>query len=469
MKLAIALVLATPLLLLIPRGESEENRVDPWVATVAHRSFTVEVHAVGDLEAAHSISIVSSLPSDFGKVIYLIPDGSAVKSGDLLVRVDPAPFDDWITDLKAKIGAQLATVDETEQAVAWEKQQAEREQQTVKLELQTAEMELEKVISGDGPLEAGRLLEAVQRAAARSEELRGYLTELRALADEGFLSRGELAQTERELTEIEETHTHACLKYDTFIGYTFPMKEQRAEMALERSRMRQTEAERSAAHKIAAAIAQNEHAEHALAALQHQLSVAKLQRDATEIRAPSGGMVVLTKTYHNGQLRQPQLGDLITKNQPLIELPDLKEMVVRTRVREVDLHKVEVGTTATIRVDAYPDLKLSGRVKSIGILALADRSMSGSKAFDLVVAIEASDRRLRPGMTSQVTLHSASIDNALTIPLHALFERDGAPICYSQNNGARPIEVGLCSDQWAVITSGLDAGDRVHITLPPND
>lgn len=469
MKLGIVLLLATPLLLLIPRGGSEESAVDPWMATAAQRSFTIEVHAVGDLEAAHSISITSTLPSDFGKVIYLIPDGSAVNAGDLLVKIDPAPFDDWITDLKAKLGAQLATVDETEQAVAWERQQAEREQQTVKLELTTAEMELEKVISGDGPLEAGRLLEAVQRAGARGEELRGYLTELRALADEGFLSRGELAQTERELAEVEETHTHACLKYDTFIGYTFPMNEQRAEMALERSRMRQTEAERAAAHKIAAAIAQHEHAEHALAALQHQLSVAKLQREATEIRAPNGGMVVLAKTYHNGQLRQPQLGDLVTKNQPLIELPDLKEMVVRTRVRELDLHKVEVGTAATIQVDAYPDLKLLGRVRSIGILALADRSVRGSKVFDLVIAIDGSDLRLRPGMTSQVTLHSASIENALTIPLHALFEKNGEPICYVQDDGAHTVEVGSCSDQWAVITRGLNAGDQVYLTLPPND
>jgi multidrug resistance efflux pump len=35
-------------------------------------------------------------------------------------------------------------------------------------------------------------------------------------------------------------------------------------------------------------------------------------------------------------------------------------MVALTRVREIDLHKVAMGTPAEVRVDAYPELELAG-------------------------------------------------------------------------------------------------------------
>jgi HlyD family secretion protein len=467
------LLVALPLALSVS-WDTEVTRVreeSPWVARVARRSFDIEVRTTGDLEAARSLSICSTLPSDLGKLIYLIPDGSAVVPGDLLAKIDPAPFDDWVADLKTKVAAQEATVEGTGQALAWERQQSELEEETVALEMRTAEMELEKVAAGDGPMEMGRLNEEFQKAGGRVDELRGYLEELQALADEGFLSEAELAHCQRELREAEEAQGQMRLKFETYLDYTLPMMMQRAETALEQQRMRQKQVERSAAHKIAQAHATFEHARKALFSLQQQLQIALRQRAATEIRAPASGMVVLAKTYHAGVMRQPQLGDLITKNQPLIELPDLSEMIVRTQVRELDLHKVTTGTPAMVSVDAYPHLKLPGRVVKIGILALADRRVSGSKAFEVVVALDEIDPRLRPGMTAQVTLHSLSVTGALAVPLHALFEIGTETICYRQTEEgfeSVPVQVGPASEQWAVVT-GLEEGDRICTVLSPDE
>src|SRR5690348_7956857 len=66
------------------------------IASVLKRSYAIDVHTVGELEAASSISISSSIRGDQGKLIWLISDGAYVKPGELLIRMDPTPFEEKI-------------------------------------------------------------------------------------------------------------------------------------------------------------------------------------------------------------------------------------------------------------------------------------------------------------------------------------------------------------------------------------
>ena len=56
-------------------------------------------------------------------------------------------------------------------------------------------------------------------------------------------------------------------------------------------------------------------------------------------------------------------------------------MIVKTKVREIDLHKIAIGKEALIEVDAYPELQLKGFVSSIGILAVSDGGRSSDEKF----------------------------------------------------------------------------------------
>src|SRR5665648_423528 len=78
------------------------------LSKVENRSFEVTVKTVGELEAAKSTIIASSIRGDLGKILSIVPDGVNVKPGDVLVTMDPTPFEEKIEKLDGRIKEQEA-------------------------------------------------------------------------------------------------------------------------------------------------------------------------------------------------------------------------------------------------------------------------------------------------------------------------------------------------------------------------
>ena len=93
-----------------------------------------------------------------------------------------------------------------------------------------------------------------------------------------------------------------------------------------------------------------------------KLALAQQQLARTEVRADVSGIVVYRDVFFGSEQRKPQVGDQVWANQPLLILPDISKMVVETRVRETDIHKVEKNQNVGVRIQAYPDLRLTGKV-----------------------------------------------------------------------------------------------------------
>ncbi len=132
------------------------------------------------------------------------------------------------------------------------------------------------------------------------------------------------------------------------------MQVKKAETSLKRAQMNKEETVKSGVYKVAKSVALVEQSDQVLADSWMQLHQAENELIQTEIIAPASGMVVHREDFRSGQRRKPRVGDILVKNQPLLDLPDLSSMVVKTHVREVDLFKVAVGKKATIEVDALP-------------------------------------------------------------------------------------------------------------------
>jgi HlyD family secretion protein len=201
------------------------------------------------------------------------------------------------------------------------------------------------------------------------------------------------------------------------------------------------------------------------------LNAAQIALERTVIRAPIPGIVVLPEAHRGGSKRKPRIGDVVWQNQPLVYLPDVSEMVVRTQIREIDLHKVNVGKPAVVRVDAYPDLRLSGQVQSIGVLAKPrDEGHRGDKYFSILVAVKEEDQRLRPGMSAKVEIQCNRVHEVLTVPIYAVFEEGGRWYCYKDVKSSfekQEVLLGVCSNDWAQVIDGLKEGDVVAFSQPP--
>ncbi len=190
------------------------------------------------------------------------------------------------------------------------------------------------------------------------------------------------------------------------------------------------------------------------------------QLENCKIYAPQDGMVA----YHVNASRwggstSIAEGVAVRERQPLLTLPDLKRMQVKTSVHESVVDQVRAGMRATVRMDAFPELVYEATVESVAVLPDPGGWMSsGTKAYETIVTIDEDINRLKPGMTAVVEIHIDHLTDVLCAPVQALVQRAGSTWCYISKNGEieqRFVEQGRTNDKFIEIRSGLSQGDVI--------
>ena len=96
---------------------------------------------------------------------------------------------------------------------------------------------------------------------------------------------------------------------------------------------------------------------------------------------------------------------------------DLTKMQIDTNIDEADIGKIKTDQDVEFTVDAYPDNTFHGIVDEIRIAPI---TVSNVVTYDVVVKVDNSDLKLKPGMTANVSVIVASKDGVLKIPNAAL-------------------------------------------------
>lgn len=142
------------------------------------------------------------------------------------------------------------------------------------------------------------------------------------------------------------------------------------------------------------------------------LHVADLELKHTVIRSPVDGIVVA----RNVEVGQTVAASFATPNLFLIAL-DLTKMQVDTNVSESDIGGMTEGKGATFTVDAYPGEQFSGTIRQV---RLAPITVQNVVTYNVVVAVDNRELRLKPGMTANVSIVVAQRDRILKVPNAAL-------------------------------------------------
>ncbi len=448
--------------LAIPQKET----IDILTAKAEAKTFDVTVKTVGVLEAKNSVVLFSAIKGDLGKIIDLVGDGTHVNENDVVVRLDPAPFEHKLEEVEAKIREQQAAIEGFKQGLAQEKDRSVLEEKAAEYELENALVERDKIVMGDGPMEEVKLKRALDKAEGQYLELKAYENELDKLEKQGFLSQGEKRQAVKKLEDARETYEEAKTQYESFVHHVYPMQVKKAEVNLKRAEIKYEDIVKSSAYKVAKSRHLLDQALLGMKYLERQKIEVLEEIRMTKIRAPMAGMAVLREEFRSGEKRKPRVGDVALKNQPLLNLPDLSRMVVKTKVREVDLHKVSVGKSASVEIDAYPGLSLTGKVSSIGVLALSDYGRTSEKYFEVRILLDTFEEVLRPGMTARVCLHSAAVEDKIAIPVNAVFINESESFCYKKSQEGftpYPVTLGLANESWVEVKSGIASGDIVSL------
>ena len=124
------------------------------------------------------------------------------------------------------------------------------------------------------------------------------------------------------------------------------------------------------------------------------------------------GEIVITGTMNNPGTR-------------ILSVGDLDRMLARADVDETDVIDLRLGQKATIEVDAFPDTSFPAHVSEIAHSAKTSGTSGSSGETDFEVKVLFDDRvpRVRPGMTADVSIETASKDSALAVPIQAVVTR----------------------------------------------
>lgn len=176
-----------------------------------------------------------------------------------------------------------------------------------------------------------------------------------------------------------------------------------------------------------------------------------------------------------------------TMNNPgtvLLTIADLSVMEVEVEVDETDVVGVEINQDAEIRVDAFPDKIIKGKVTEIGSSALQNTSVSQeSKDFKVVITLENPPANLKPGLSASADIITARKQGVLAIPISALVikereaeqemdmdadqqrenQQEGVYIVVKDRVKFQSVQKGIMGEMKIEIVSGLKEAQEIVV------
>ena len=145
---------------------------------------------------------------------------------------------------------------------------------------------------------------------------------------------------------------------------------------------------------------------------------AKIALDDTIVKSPIDGTLI-SRTVEVGQVISSPTS-AFGEGSILMTMADLSKVRVRALVDEIDVGKVSLGQTVSIKVAAYRDKEFKGTVSKIEPKAYIQQNVT---TFPVLIDIDNKDNLLLIGMNTDVVIQVLNKDVALSVPTMSLRTR----------------------------------------------
>ena len=164
----------------------------------------------------------------------------------------------------------------------------------------------------------------------------------------------------------------------------------------------------------------------------------------TPVIAPIQGTVIL---------RSVEEGQSFTNTESIFTMAD--RLTVKAQVDETDIAQIKIGQMATIKLDAYQDNPVSGKVVHLAYDATITNNVT---SYIVDVLPDNVPDFMRSGMTSTVEIQVASKENVIALPMTAIItDKQGSSVKVRQGKEIKqiPVTTGVDDGKMIEITSGL--------------
>jgi multidrug efflux pump subunit AcrA (membrane-fusion protein) len=204
----------------------------------------------------------------------------------------------------------------------------------------------------------------------------------------------------------------------------------------------------------------------------------------------------LFSTNTGWQKARPGAG--VRVNTVVAEIADPKDLLAQVYVPEIDADGIVAGTRGAMSLDAFPGIRIPGKVRSVAGVPSTPAEREGKKSndpednvrqFEVLFELDELPPQAMPGMTVKVELVPVTKKKVLRVPVDALTSkplgdgsggktkktRDSAwgggdsAFVYAKSAGGewhwQEVSLGARSLVHAEVASGLAEGDKVRTIL----
>ncbi|UCF40493.1 MAG: efflux RND transporter periplasmic adaptor subunit [Gemmatimonadota bacterium] len=180
----------------------------------------------------------------------------------------------------------------------------------------------------------------------------------------------------------------------------------------------------------------------------------------SRLSAPVSGVVTAKRV---------ERGSAVSTNQVMFEIAEDSLLVVRVRVSELDVVQLRPDYPVAVRLDAYPEASIAGRIRRI--FPSADAA-SRLVPVEVALARTAAGVEARPGFLARVEFALDRREAVLAVPTSAVGVSNGGAYVFVVDADTlvrRSVETGVTAAGWIEIAQGLEPGERVvssgHVNL----
>lgn len=426
-------------------SSAESEFSGPLTFQIEKGPYISQVLDQGEIVSSANVEFRCEVKSRTGStsVISVIPEGTQVNGGELLIELDSASIEAARDQQKIVTNTAEASQIQAVAALA-----AAKEAKNEYFEGTFLEM----------------LKQTENQIAVAKEELRKAQQALlhnRKLEAKGYVSQLELEASEFAVVSYQNSLDLAMQQRKVLLGPT----------------KRRMEIQYTADIKAAEVRLENEVESYEiemqeLAELEEQVKMCK-------IYCPEGvsGQIVYANVYNRrGSEWVLEEGATVRERQVLIRLPDLENMEVKATVNESQITSVQVGMPVIVNVDALDATSdLRGEVNRVNAYAEPDSYGGGGvKKYGVGVKIMSPPPTIRPGMNASITIQTEYQDSALQVPLQCLYDLKGRVFCLvKEKEQYRTVELKVNSTNekraWIAEDAANGIVEGTSLVMNPRD
>jgi HlyD family secretion protein len=270
----------------------------------------------------------------------------------------------------------------------------------------------------------------------------------------------QLAQVTQDWRRTQALYEDKLLARSDFDTKQAAYKTAQAQLQVSQAQLKQTQAQ------IASLEAQIHQSQANLRAAEDQLS-------RTEFRSPLTGIVTYLPVH---------VGDTVVmgiQNSPgsvIMRVADMSVVTAEVMVDESDIANVKVGQPTSITIDAFGDQTFAAHVtevgdtailRSTGAAATGDTGSQQAKDFKVVVVLDHPPADIRPGLSCTAKITTATAENAVTVPLQAVVERNPSQLAVVDPNAPpKPVSATAKKETPVQGLFVVPAGGQTAVFVP---